>query len=38
MEALEIVSLVAILIPALVLGAVWTTTVLHWLRSTRPIR
>jgi hypothetical protein len=38
MEALEIVSLVAILIAALVLGAVWTTTVLHWLRSTRPIR
>jgi hypothetical protein len=38
MEALEIVSLVAILIAALVLGAVWTTAVLHWLRSTRPIR
>jgi hypothetical protein len=38
MEALETVSLVAILIAAVVLGAVWTTTVLHWLRTTRTIR
>jgi hypothetical protein len=38
MEALEIVSLAAILVAALVLGAIWTTTVIHWLRTTRPIR
>jgi hypothetical protein len=38
MEALEIVSLVAILIAALVLGAVWATTVVHWLHTTRRIR
>jgi hypothetical protein len=38
MEVLEIVSLAIVVIAALVVGAIWTTTVLHWLRTTRPIR
>ena len=37
MEVLEIVSLAVILIAALVLGAIWTATVIHWLRSTDPL-
>jgi hypothetical protein len=36
MEVLEIVSLVVILIAALVLGGIWTATVIHWLRNTHP--
>lgn len=38
MEVLEIVSLVVILIAALILGGIWTATVVHWLRSTDPLR
>jgi hypothetical protein len=38
MEVLEIVSLVVILAAALAVGAIWTTTVLYWLRTTQPIR
>jgi hypothetical protein len=34
MEGLEIVLLAVILIAALILGAIWTATVVHWLRST----
>jgi hypothetical protein len=37
MEVLEIVSLAVILIAVLVLGAIWTATVMHWLRSTDPL-
>jgi hypothetical protein len=36
MEVLETVSLAVILIAALALGAIWTATVIHWLRSTHP--
>jgi hypothetical protein len=38
MEVLEVVSLAVILIAALILGAIWTATVIHWLRSTDPLR
>jgi len=38
MEALEIVVLVVIVIAALGLGAIWTATVVHWFRTTHPIR
>jgi len=38
MEALEVVLLVVIVIAALTLGAIWTSAVVHWLRSTHPIR
>jgi hypothetical protein len=37
MRVLEAVSLAVILIVALVLGAIWTATVVHWLRSTGPL-
>jgi hypothetical protein len=38
MEVLELVSLAVILIAAVILGAIWTATVIHWLRSTDPLR
>jgi hypothetical protein len=38
MEALEIVALVVIVIAALGLGAIWTATVVHWFRTTNPLR
>jgi hypothetical protein len=37
MEVLEIVSLAVVLIAALILGAIWTVAVIHWLRSTDPL-
>jgi hypothetical protein len=38
MEALEIVALAVIVIATLGLGAIWTATVVHWFRTTHPIR
>jgi hypothetical protein len=38
MESLEIIVLPVILVGALLLGAIWTTTAVHWLRSTKPLR
>jgi hypothetical protein len=38
MEVLEVVSLAVILLAVLILGAIWTTTVVHWLRNTQPLR
>jgi hypothetical protein len=38
MEALETVALAVIVIATLGLGAIWTATVIHWLRTTHPIR
>ena len=35
MESLEIIVLPVILVGALLLGAIWTTTAVHWLRSTK---
>ena len=37
MESLEIV-VPAALIGALLLGAIWTTVALQWLRSTKPLQ
>lgn len=38
MESLEIIVLPIILMGVLLLGAIWTTTLGHWLRSTKPLR
>ena len=38
MESLEITVLPTVLIGALLLGAIWTNILAHWLRSTRPLR
>ena len=38
MESLEIIVLPVILVGALLLGAIWTTTAVHWLRNTKPLR
>jgi hypothetical protein len=38
MEALEIVALVVIVIAALGLGGIWTAAVVHWFRTTHPLR
>jgi hypothetical protein len=38
MEALETVALAVIAIATLGLGAIWTATVVHWLRTIHPIR
>jgi hypothetical protein len=38
MESLEITVLPVVLLGVLLLGAIWTTTVVHWLRTTRPLR
>jgi hypothetical protein len=38
MESLEITLLPIVLIGALLLGAIWTKVLAHWLRSTRPLR
>ena len=38
MESLEIIVLPVALIGALLLGAIWTTVALHWLRSTEPLQ
>jgi hypothetical protein len=38
MESLEIIVLPVILIGALLIGVIWTTTAIHWLRSTKPLR
>lgn len=38
MESLEIPVLPVVLIGALLLAAIWTTTVGQWLRSTKPLR
>ena len=38
MESLEIIVLPVVLIGALLLGAIWTNVLAHWLRSTRPLR
>ena len=38
MESLEIIVLPVVLIGALLLGAIWTTTAVHWLRNTKPLR
>ena len=38
MESLEITVLPVLLIGALVLGAIWTNVLAHWLRNTRPLR
>ena len=38
MEALEIVALAVVVIAILGLGAIWMATVVHWFRTTHPIR
>ena len=38
MESLEIIVLPVVFIGALLLGAIWTTTAVHWLRNTKPLR
>lgn len=38
MESLEFTVLPIVLVGALLLGAIWTTTAVHWLRSTKPLR
>ena len=38
MESLEVIVLPVILVGALLLGAIWTTLALHWLRSTEPLQ
>lgn len=38
MESLEITVLPIVLIGALLLCAIWTKVLTHWLRSTRPLR
>ncbi len=38
MESLEIILLPVVLIGAFLLGAVWTATTVHWLKSTKPLR
>jgi len=38
MEVLETVALAVIVVATLGLGAIWTATVVHWLRTTHPIR
>ena len=38
MESLEIIVVPAALIGTLLLGAIWTTVALHWLRSTEPLQ
>ena len=38
MESLEVIVLPVILMGALLLGAIWTTLALHWLRSTEPLQ
>ena len=38
MESLEIIVVPVSLIGALLLGAIWTTVALHWLRSTEPLQ
>jgi hypothetical protein len=38
MEALEIVALVMVLTAVLVVGGIWTAAVMHWLRTTPPVR
>ena len=35
MESLEITVLPIVLIGALLIGAIWTNVLVHWLRSTR---
>jgi len=37
MESLEDVVVPVVLVGALLLGAIWTTVVTQWLRSTKPI-
>jgi hypothetical protein len=38
MEVLETVALAVTVVAILGLGAIWTATVVHWLRTTHPIR
>ena len=38
MESLEIIVVPVALIGAILLGAIWTTVALHWLRSTEPLQ
>ena len=38
MESLEITVLPIVVVGALVLGAIWTTTAIHWLANTKPLR
>ena len=38
MESFEFIVLPVILVGALLLGAIWTTAAVHWLRSTKPLR
>ncbi len=37
MESLEIIVMPVALIGALLIGAIWTTAALHWLRRTEPL-
>ena len=38
MESLETTVLPILLIGALLIGAIWTNVLAHWLRSTKPLR
>jgi hypothetical protein len=38
MEVLEVIALAVILLAALILGGIWTAAVIHWLRTTNPLR
>jgi hypothetical protein len=38
MESLEIIVLPVVLAGALLIGAIWASVVVHWLRSTKPLR
>lgn len=38
MESFEIIVLPVVLIGGLLLTAIWTSTAVHWLRTTKPLR
>ena len=38
MESLEMIVVPLVLIGALSLGAIWTITAVHWIRTTKPLR
>ncbi len=38
MESLEITVLPIVLVGVLLIGAIWSNVLAHWLRSTRPLR
>jgi hypothetical protein len=37
MESLEIIVLPIVLLGALLLGAIWASMIIHWIRSTKPL-